>query len=510
MARDYFLALVKSLNVNLFKNAMWLIKQNIKTVFFIGLLFFTLITVAQAPRKFYTRIGGDGYDYGYDVKQTLDNGYIITGSTSSFGQGSTDVYLMKLDSMGQIKFQRALGNAGNEVGRSVVQLADSSFVVAGYTNSIGVGGYDIYLIKTDKDGNEIWHKTFGGPDWDFAYSLQATADGGFIIGGTTYSIGHGAADGYVLKTDANGNELWHKTYGGVNDDEFKSVIQTSDGNYALTGYTKSYNDVNYGDGWIFRINLNGDSIYSQSVGGNYEDRFNNLIQFPNGNLYLVGYNMSQTNGNNQVNWQYLTDINNNLIASNFIGNTNTERYNASCVGLNGTVVTVGYNNYLGSSSDANIHLYTLNLGYVAYYPFGIENTDELFSVYPTRDKGFAAVGTCIGSTSKLNDILFVKTDSIGNYGMNITGINEFINDVECITYPNPANDYLHIVLKTKSRAESFVYSLYDVEGHLVKSEKIETDNNILDIRNLDLGLYIIQIHSDSKQLIYSSKISIVK
>ena len=85
-----------------------------KSIFFIFLFIITFNILAQPPSKFYTRIGGNGYDVGYDVKQTLDNGYIITGSTSSMGVGNTDMYLLKLDSMGQIKFQSTFGNANND------------------------------------------------------------------------------------------------------------------------------------------------------------------------------------------------------------------------------------------------------------------------------------------------------------------------------------------------------------------------------------------------------------
>jgi hypothetical protein len=163
-------------------------------------LFFTIscFVEAQPPSKFYTRIGGNGYDVGYDVKQTLDNGYIITGSTSSMGVGNTDMYLLKLDSMGQIKFQTTFGNANNDIGKSVIQLIDSSYIMVGYTNSIGFGGYDIFLVKADKYGALVWQKTIGGTDWDFANSLQQTSDGGFIIAGSTYSYGYGNEDGYVV------------------------------------------------------------------------------------------------------------------------------------------------------------------------------------------------------------------------------------------------------------------------------------------------------------------------
>ena len=239
----------------------------LKNILLYILLLLAIATNAQPPAKFYSTYGGNGYDVGYDVKQTLDGGYIITGSTSSFGQGNTDMYLLKLDSMGVKKFETSFGGVSNEIGKSVVQLIDSSYVIAGYTSSTGVGGYDVFLVKTDKTGAVLWQKTIGGADWDFAYSMEATADGGFIIAGTTYSYGRGNADGYVVKTDANGNVVWQKTYGGVNDDEFKSVIQTADGNYALTGYTKSYNDIDSGDVWIFKLDLNGDSTWCKFYGG---------------------------------------------------------------------------------------------------------------------------------------------------------------------------------------------------------------------------------------------------
>ena len=269
--------------------------------FLIGILFLVAFigAYAQPPKKFYCRYGGNGYDEGNDVKQTLDGGYIITGSTSSIGQGNTDMYLLKLDSMGQVTFQKTFGGVSNEIGKSIVQLADSSYVMAGYTSSSGVGGYDVFLVKADKTGNLIWQKTYGGSDWDFANSMDATADGGFIIAGTTYSYGKGNADGFVIKTDANGDTTWTKTFGGLKDDEFKSVIQTSDGKYALTGYTKSFND-SLGDGWIIRIDQTGNSTYTTSVGGLYSDVLNDVVELTNTNLYFVGSNKSYKNGINTL------------------------------------------------------------------------------------------------------------------------------------------------------------------------------------------------------------------
>lgn len=473
-------------------------------LFFIG-----LVAKAQPPHKFYSTYGGNGYDVGYDVKQTLDGGYIITGSTSSYGQGNTDMYLLKIDSMGQKVFQTTFGGVSNEIGKSIVQLADSSYVMAGYTSSSGVGGYDVFLVKADKAGNLIWQKTIGGSDWDFANSMNATADGGFIIAGTTYSYGHGNADGYVIKTNANGDTTWTKTFGGINDDEFKSVIQTSDGNYVLTGYTKSYND-NLGDGWIFKLDQNGDSIYSNSIGGVFSDVLNNVIELPNSNLYFVGANKSQTSGANTVNWRYVIDNLNVTIINDFIGNTNTERYNSSVVGLNGTIVTVGYNNYLGNSSDANIHLYTSGLGYISYNPFGVESTDELFSVSKTKDKGFVSVGYSIGNTTLLSDILFVKTDSLGHYGNSIIGIEETDKSYLSINiYPNPLTEYLNVEIASNNNFKECKYQIVDLNGRILISNIITGSKNRINVAELSSGLYFFQIYSSNK-LLSSTKISVLK
>lgn len=466
-------------------------------------------TNAQPPKKFYCRYGGNGYDEGNDVKQTLDGGYIITGSTSSIGQGNTDMYLLKLDSMGQVTFQKTFGGVSNEIGKSIVQLADSSYVMAGYTSSSGVGGYDMFLVKADKTGNLIWQKTYGGSDWDFANSMDTTADGGFIIAGTTYSYGKGNADGFVIKTDANGDTTWTKTFGGLKDDEFKSVIQTSDGKYALTGYTKSFND-SLGDGWIIRIDQNGIATYTTSVGGLYSDVLNDVVELTNTNLYYVGSNKSYKNGINTVNWRYSINSSNGLVLDDYIGNTNTERYNSSAVGLNGTVISVGYNNFVGASSDANIHVYTPNLGYISYFPFGIENTDELFSISRTKDKGFVSVGSCFGNTSLLKDILFVKTDSLGQYGTSIIGIQEKEQTKILLgIYPNPTSDYIHLKISNYKNYKNLHYQIIDLNGRVILSNTIEEFIKTIETSSLSDGLYLLQIF-DSNSLLSSSKISVIK
>jgi hypothetical protein len=183
--------------------------------------------------------GGRGDDRGYSVQQTRDGGYIIVGETWSYGALGDYVYLIKVDANGNMQWSKTFGK-GSDVGYSVQQTSDGGYIIVGTTASYGAGWADVYLIKVDANGNMQWSKTFGGKEPDRGYSVQQTSDGGYIIVGETKSYGAGWADVYLIKVDANGNMQWSKTFGGTGHDEGYSVQQTSDGGYIIVGYTESY------------------------------------------------------------------------------------------------------------------------------------------------------------------------------------------------------------------------------------------------------------------------------
>jgi hypothetical protein len=149
--------------------------------------------------------GGTGNDSGLSVQQTSDSGYILLGNTHSEGAGSSDFYLIKTDNAGNLIWKKTLGGANSEFGSSVQQTVDGGYILLGDTASEGAGGNDAYLIKTDNLGNQLWKKTFGGTSTDAGYSVKQTADGGYILLGTTSSFGAGGSDLYLIKTDKDGN-----------------------------------------------------------------------------------------------------------------------------------------------------------------------------------------------------------------------------------------------------------------------------------------------------------------
>jgi hypothetical protein len=186
--------------------------------------------------------GGPGWDWGYSVQQTTDGGYIIAGFTTAFAVGLQDVYLIKTDGLGNQQWYRTFGGTGMERGYSVQRTADGGYMVAGLSTSFNGG--DVYLIKTDESGNQQWFRTYGGTSLEEGYDAQQTIDGGYIIAGITCSYSAGIYDIYLVKTDSLGNQLWYRTFGWNNDDFGMSVVQTSDGGYAIAGFSdfKSNNE----------------------------------------------------------------------------------------------------------------------------------------------------------------------------------------------------------------------------------------------------------------------------
>jgi uncharacterized delta-60 repeat protein len=243
--------------------------------------------------------GGDGIDIGRSVAVTSDGGYIVAGRTTSYGAGYNDVYLIRTNSSGDSLWAKTYGGDENDYGYSVAETSDGGYILAGETFSFGAGGGDVYLIRTNSSGDSLWAKIYGGDNYDRGSSVAQTSDGGYIVAGRTISYGAGGYDVYLIRTDSNGDIIWTKTYGGTDGDEGHSVAQTSDGGYIVAGSTSSYG-AGFNDVYLIRTDSNGDILWTTTHGGTDYDDGNSVAQTFNGGYIATGYTKSYGAGNSDV------------------------------------------------------------------------------------------------------------------------------------------------------------------------------------------------------------------
>jgi PGF-CTERM protein len=197
--------------------------------------------------------GGTEHEEAYSVQQTSDGGYILAGSIGSVSALDYDFWLVKTDSNGNELWNKILKLSAPEGACPVQQTSDGGYIIAGYTRGdVGYTRGDFWLVKTDSNGNELWNKTFGGAEPEWAYSVQQTSDDGYIIAGYKRLMDVSGKDFWLVKTDSNGNKQWDLTLGGINDEIAYSVQQTTDGGYILAGVTASYG-AGHGDAWLMKL-----------------------------------------------------------------------------------------------------------------------------------------------------------------------------------------------------------------------------------------------------------------
>jgi len=245
-------------------------------------------------------IGQEGSEGGESLIQTADGGYAIAGYTNSFGAGETDVYVVKLDAHGNLQWTKTIGGPEIDLGHSLIQTADSGYAIVGKTNSFGAGDYDVYVVKLDAKGNLQWTNTIGGKNEDLAHSLIQTADGGYVIAGYTVFLGaEPPFNVYFVKLDAKGNLQWTKTIGGKNWDVGRSLIQTSDGGYAIAGETNSFGAGDY-DVYVVKLDAKGNLQWTKTIGGPDYESGTSLIQTSDGGYAIAGKTISFGAGETDV------------------------------------------------------------------------------------------------------------------------------------------------------------------------------------------------------------------
>jgi hypothetical protein len=392
---------------------------NLQRIIFVFLLFSTSIFfntafAMQPPDTLWTKtFGGTNIDIGHCVQETTDSGYIITGYTRSYGTMSgRNVILIKTDSNGNEEWINAYGGDDDDEGYSVQQTSDGGYIITGYTKSYGFGLNDVFLIKTDASGNQSWIKTFGGAQDDEGYSVLQTDDGGYLIAGVTSSSGAGSRDVLLVKTDASGNSQWQKTLGGMSSDGARDIKKTSDGGYILTGWTLSYGPGFIGNAWLVKTDSLGNEEWNKFFGGSDADRGYSVQQTNDGGYIVAGYTDSFGAGLYDM-LLVKTDNSGNQEWMKTFGGTGRDYGHSVQQTTDGGFIVAGYTLSFGAGGD-DVWLVKTDINGTEEWnkPLGGTSSDVAYSVKETSDGGCIVTGHTLSFGAGVHDVWLIKMDYI--------------------------------------------------------------------------------------------------
>jgi len=425
-------------------------------------------SIARAQTSWRRTYGGTNDDFGESVRQTSDSGYIIAGFTKSFGTGGLDVYLLKADASGDTLWTRTYGGTRDDYGYSVQQTSDGGYIVVGYTYTFGAGYIDVYLIKTNASGDTLWTRTYGGTSSDYGYSVRQTADSGYIIAGRTHSFGVGTPDSanvYLIKTDASGDTLWTRTYGGTNEDAGFSVQQTSDGGYIIAGLTTSFGAGSY-DAHLIKTDASGDTLWTRTYGGTSSDVGRSVQQTSDGGYIVVGFTYSFGAGYADV-YLIKTDASGDTLWTRTHGGTSSDLgWSVQQTSDSGYIIA-GTNASFGGG-DYDVYLIKTNASGDTLWTrtYGGTNGDVGRSVRQASDGGYIIAGytwSFGAGTPDYANVYLIKTDANGNVAVAEPSTPQLTNPRTAFRLqPNPFSSYAAV---PGHEAESFILS--DVSGRKV-------------------------------------------
>lgn len=296
--------------------------SGVKTTVNYGGADFWIVKIDANGTKLWDRtVGTSNYDVLMSIIKTTDGGFLLGGYSQGSYERQDDYWVIKIDADGNILWDKYLGGTGNEYLNAMAATSDGGYIVGGYSNSgisgdktepeIAPGENDYWVVKLDANGNKLWDKTFGGTSTETLAAILPTSDGGYLIGGNSYSgisgnktaDSKGDTDCWVIKTDANGNKLWDKTFGGSGSDNMSCIIATHDGKYMIGGSSssgisgdKSENSFGSSDCWAIKIDTDGTKLWDKSYGGDDVDGIGEILLTNDGGYLLSGSSYSGISG----------------------------------------------------------------------------------------------------------------------------------------------------------------------------------------------------------------------
>lgn len=410
------------------------------------------------------------YDFGgdecaYALKSTADGGYIITGWKNS------SLLLIKADEFGDIIWSKTLYLYNGLTGYDVIIAENGDYVVTGLISDLNYNA-DLFLARFNSNGDTLWLKKFGGARFEVGWGLCETSDGGFIATGQTQSVCD-SSEVYIVKTDANGNFQWERTYCNTNLGWGNAIKPTLDGNFIISGLNSNKN-------WLLKINNNGDTLWTKTYGigglGGCD-----VIQNADGSLTVTGNGILKT------------DVSGNLIWMKPHGSLSFTSSND-----NGYVgVTYDTDFFYG---DQYIYMYKADNNGDSIWSrvYGFHQSAWGYCIDKTQDGGFIICGRIDPEHNGGFDVILIKTDANGL----VVGLDEIENShkTRVEISPNPFSDYSNIRISGIIPEKSSIY-LYNVLGaKIMGMENIYSDNITIYRNNLPSGVYLLELFVGDKNM----------
>ncbi len=482
--------------------------------------FFLLITLGAHSQKdtaFMYTYGGVQNDGCAQIRPTTDKGYILVGSTASYGIGGNNIFAVKIDSLCKPQWSRVFDTRQIQVGYSVTQTSDKGYAFAGFTDNY-TNGYDAYLVRTDSNGFVLWDKTYGGKNWDFAYSIKQTSDSGFVMCGQTYSYGSGNGNVYVIRTDKNGDTLWTKAIGGWGCDVGNDIEIRNDSLYLIVGSTTSFGNADT-NVYFIELNSNGVLLSSKTYGSKFTSVAKAITPTNDGGYMITGSIDSIYKGiagelllktDSAGNCQWMTQATN--------GKWN-DRGQDIIEAPDTTYLSIGSSDGGGyGSSSVHIMRHNATGFYLAGPSMGGNNAQfgSSLTIGANGNVLFAGSTSSYGQGGFDMYVIRLKNDSMAqNYAQVVTSyaaVPFFVSVPTEQTYspgikafPNPAKSYTNIIVQGVGE-ENYWLDMVNELGEVVLPKTVFPHSyhgqSILHMNtsNLSSGIYIYSIYTTNRKV----------
>ncbi len=369
--------------------------------------------------------GGFGSDQALAVVATADSGYVLVGSTGSFGSGGGDVYLVRVDSAGSLVWSTTFGGPGVEQGVDLVRTDDEHLLVIGTSYVDPALGYDGLLVRADPMGAALWERTYGQAGWDL-FNAGATVPGGWVVVGQTFSTGDGSGEAWIIRIDQAGDTLWTRTYGAAGSEKATAVVGLPDGGCAVV-VNKALDDGQ--DIVLLRYDPDGELLWQTNWGGVAWDEGRSVTSTVDGGFVVGGITegivpyrtmlLVKFDGAGAFLWNEVT-----------FGQGTWEAHGITEL-QNGDLCLAGSTDAFGAGGSDMYMWHTTATGtYIEGPTFGGLEQDEAFDVTATFDGGYVLVGRTNGAGPGPQAVLGVK-----HFGAPLSG--GFIETLDPLPIPDP-------------------------------------------------------------------------